>query len=82
MLSSPGLVPDEYRAGIGHPHAADIAFGQLDGQRQDVRMHASHLYRRCSTLLRAPLELDCARFVSFDHDQAWMSACGDNVETA
>jgi len=32
------LIPDEHRAGIDHPYAADIAFGQLDGQRQGVRI--------------------------------------------
>jgi hypothetical protein len=73
MLSSPGLVPDEHRAGIDHPYAADIAFGQLDGQRQGVRMYASHLYRPYWAPLRAALALDCARFVNFDHVSAWMS---------
>jgi hypothetical protein len=78
MLFLPGLVPDEHRAGIDHPYAADVAFGQLDGQRQGIRMYASHLYRGCW----ASLTLDCARSASFNHAQAWISACGDNVETA
>jgi hypothetical protein len=76
------LIPDEHRAGIDHPYAADIAFGQLDGQRQGVRMYASHRNRRCCAPLRAALPLDCARFVNFDHDPAWVSACEDQVKTA
>jgi hypothetical protein len=49
------LIPDEHRAGIDHPYAADIAFGQLDGQRQGVRIYPSHPYRRCCAPLRAAL---------------------------
>ena len=59
----PEASPDEQKQ-----VAADIAIGQLDGQRPGVRVHPSHLYRRCRAPLRGPLALDCARFVSFNHD--------------
>jgi hypothetical protein len=45
-------------------------------------MYARHLNRRCCAPLRAASALDCARFVNFDHDPAWVSACGDQVKTA
>jgi hypothetical protein len=74
------LIPDEHRAGIDHSYAADIAFGKLDGQRQGVRIYPSHPYRRCCAPLRAALAY--ARFTSFDHDPAWVSAYGGQVKTA
>jgi hypothetical protein len=60
------VVPDEHSAGIDHPHAANIAFGQLDGKRQGVRMYATRLYRRCAALWAA-LTFGYAQFVSFGH---------------
>jgi len=72
------LIPDEHRAGIDHPYAADIAFGQLDGQRQGVRMYASHICRRGAALWAALTSggVPCG---SFDHVSAWVPLCGDGV---